>query len=153
MTLVIICNMPFMCLVEWEINYILIHILIITDYKNKFWEELIAYFPSTWHRWHRKGCLWQFYSCTSIRCCSNILTELLPGNDRGIHVQTHRLMGGVYEVRHWDGLKCYNIHTKFYKYWFSHLKVNKKDTETAWWSHKPSFIFSKQESMLIRQCR
>jgi hypothetical protein len=24
----------------------------------------------------------------------------------GIHTQTHRLMGGVYEVHRWDGLRC-----------------------------------------------
>jgi hypothetical protein len=26
-------------------------------------------------------------------------TEPLPSNDKGIHIQTHRLMGGIYEAR------------------------------------------------------
>jgi hypothetical protein len=33
----------------------------------------------------------------------------------GIHVQTHRLMGEIYEVRRWDGLRCNDTHTKFRK--------------------------------------
>jgi hypothetical protein len=27
------------------------------------------------------------------------ITKMLPSNDKGIHIQTHRLMGGIYEVR------------------------------------------------------
>jgi hypothetical protein len=40
-----------------------------------------------------------FYFCVCIRCRGNVFTQPLPSNDRGIHIQTHRLMGGVYEVR------------------------------------------------------
>jgi hypothetical protein len=29
----------------------------------------------------------------------DVFTESLPSNDRGTQVQTHRLIGGVYEVR------------------------------------------------------
>jgi hypothetical protein len=36
---------------------------------------------------------------TIIRCHGNVFTESLAGNDRRLHIQTHRLMGGVYEVR------------------------------------------------------
>jgi hypothetical protein len=32
-----------------------------------------------------------------------------------IHIQTHRVMGGIYEVRRCYGLICYDIHTKFHK--------------------------------------
>jgi hypothetical protein len=34
-----------------------------------------------------------------IRCHGNVFTEPLPSNDRGIHMQTHRLMRGIYKVR------------------------------------------------------
>jgi hypothetical protein len=40
-----------------------------------------------------------------------------------IHIQTHRLMGGIYEVGRHNGLKC-TIHTKFHKDWFRHSKAN-----------------------------
>jgi hypothetical protein len=49
-------------------------------------------------------------------------------------------MGGIYEVCHWDGLRCHDIHTKFHKDWFRHSKFT--DTQAAWWSHKATFIFS-----------
>jgi hypothetical protein len=31
-----------------------------------------------------------------------------------IQIQTHKLMGGIYEVRRSDGLRCHDIHTKFH---------------------------------------
>jgi hypothetical protein len=33
-----------------------------------------------------------------IFCHGNMFTELLPSNDKGIQIDTHRLMGGIYEV-------------------------------------------------------
>jgi hypothetical protein len=33
-------------------------------------------------------------------------------------------MGGIYEVCHWDGLSCHDMHTKFHKYWLRHSKVD-----------------------------
>jgi hypothetical protein len=33
-----------------------------------------------------------------IHCHGNDFTNPLPSNDRGIHIETHRLMGGIYEV-------------------------------------------------------
>jgi hypothetical protein len=33
-------------------------------------------------------------------------------------------MGEIYEVRIWDGLRCHDIHIKFHKDWFRHLKIN-----------------------------
>jgi hypothetical protein len=71
------------------------------------------------------------------------LPSLCLATTRGIHIQTHRLMG----VRRWDGLRCHDIHTKFHKDWFRHLKANREeftDTQTAWRSHKPTFIFFKR---------
>jgi hypothetical protein len=34
-------------------------------------------------------------------------------------------MGGIYEVRHGDGLRGYDMHAKFHKDWFRHSKVNR----------------------------
>jgi hypothetical protein len=56
----------------------------------------------------------------------------------GIHIQTQRLMGGIYELHRWDGLRSYDIRTKFHKNWFRHSKVNKggyTNTQTAWRSN------------------
>jgi hypothetical protein len=39
-----------------------------------------------------------FYCCVYIRGRGNVFTEPLPSNARGIHIQTHRLIG-IYEVR------------------------------------------------------
>jgi hypothetical protein len=33
-------------------------------------------------------------------------------------------MGGICEVRRWDGLRCHDMHTKFHEEWFRHSKVN-----------------------------
>jgi hypothetical protein len=33
----------------------------------------------------------------------------------GVHIQTHRLMGGIYEVCLSDGLRCRDLHTSFIK--------------------------------------
>jgi hypothetical protein len=57
-----------------------------------------------------------------IRCRGNVFTEPLPSNDE--EIQTQRLMGGIYEVRLWYGLRCHDIHTKFRKDWFRHSKVD-----------------------------
>jgi hypothetical protein len=53
------------------------------------------------------------------------ITETLPSNDREVHIQTHRLIGGVYEVLRSNALSCYDTHTKFHKEWFRHSKVKK----------------------------
>jgi hypothetical protein len=42
---------------------------------------------------------------------------------RGLHIQTHRWIGEIYEVCHWSGLSCHDIRTKFRKDWFRHSKV------------------------------
>jgi hypothetical protein len=93
--------------------------------NKKFWDELMAYFPLKWHGPHRKWRLQQFfYCCVCIRCRDNIFTEPLSSNDSRIHIQTHKLMGGIYEVSCWDGLRCNDVHTNFHKDWFSHSKIN-----------------------------
>jgi hypothetical protein len=52
------------------------------------------------YRPHSKGLVQQFfYCCVCIHCRSNVFTEPLPSNDMKIHIWTHRLMGGIYEVR------------------------------------------------------
>jgi hypothetical protein len=62
--------------------------------NKKFWEELIAYFPLLRRGPHRKRRVQQFfYCCLCIRCRGNFFTEPLSSNDRGIHIQTQRLMG------------------------------------------------------------
>jgi hypothetical protein len=47
-----------------------------------------------------------FYCCLCIRCCGKVFTKPLPSNEKRIHIQTHTLMGGIYEARHSDGFKC-----------------------------------------------
>jgi hypothetical protein len=63
-----------------------------------------------------------------------------------IHIQTHRLIGGIVEVRRWDGLRCHGIDTKFHKDWFKHSVVDGevdiislgssfKETKVGLWDH------------------
>jgi hypothetical protein len=47
-----------------------------------------------------------------IRYLGNMITEPLPSNDGKIDIQTHRLMGGIYEVRRWVELRCRHIHNQ-----------------------------------------
>jgi hypothetical protein len=64
-----------------------------------------------------------FHCCLCIRCRGNISIELLPSNDRGLHIQTHRLMGRIHEVRSSDAIMCHVIYTKFHIDWLRHSKV------------------------------
>jgi hypothetical protein len=77
--------------------------------KRKLWEELIAYFSLTRHGPHR---IWRFqicfYCCVCIHCRGNVSTEPLLSNDMGMHIETNKLIRGIYEVRRWD-----DVHTKF----------------------------------------
>jgi hypothetical protein len=70
--------------------------------------------PLLRHGPRRKQRVQGFFFVSSIGCRANVYTKLLPSNDRGTHIQTHRLMGGLYEIRHWDGLRCHHILTKFH---------------------------------------
>jgi hypothetical protein len=59
-----------------------------------------------------------------IRCRENAFTEPLPSNHKGgIHIQTRRLIGGIYKIQCWDGLRNHDMHTKFHKNCFKHSKV------------------------------
>jgi hypothetical protein len=51
-----------------------------------------------------------YYIVTCIHYLGNALTEPLPSNGKRIRILIHRLMGGIYEVRRWDGLRCHDIH-------------------------------------------
>jgi hypothetical protein len=60
-----------------------------------------------------------------------IFTEPLLSNSRGIHIETHRLMGGIFNSGRCDGLRCRNICTKFHIDSFRHSKVNRAGGYTA----------------------
>jgi hypothetical protein len=62
------------------------------------------------------------------RCRGNVFTEPFPSNDKGLQIQTHKLMGGIHEVRFCDGLGCRDIHTRFHKYWLGVYT----ETQKAW---------------------
>jgi hypothetical protein len=99
--------------------------------NKKFWEELVANFPLIWHGSHRKRRFQQFFYCyVCIRCRGNVLIEPLHSKDKGIRIQTHRLIGSIYEVRRLDGLKFQNIYIKFHKDRFRHSKVDEGDSQT-----------------------
>jgi hypothetical protein len=60
----------------------------------------------------------------------------------GMHIKTHRLIGGICEVCRWNGLRYRVIHTRFNKDWFRHSKLNRvgyTDTQIGWSSQKPTF--------------
>jgi hypothetical protein len=85
----------------------------------------------------------------SIHCCGNVVTEPLPSNDRWINI--HKLMGGIYEVRHCDELRCHDVHTRFYEDWFRYSNLIRGDTQT----HRqhgnlisPPFFFQNKENCL-----
>jgi hypothetical protein len=95
------------------------------SWNKKFW-ELIDYVPSIKHTPRRKRRVHQFlYCCSCIRCHGNVFTEPLPDNGMDVCIRTHTLMGRIYEVHRWDGLRCHDIRTKFHKDWFSHSKVDR----------------------------
>jgi hypothetical protein len=113
--------------------------------NKKFWEEIIAYYDLIRHGPHKKRRVQQFCCCVCIRCRGNVFTDPLPSNNTGIHIQTHWLMGGtsIYEARRWNGLRCRDIHIKFYKDWFRRSKVDMVgyiDRPTEWW-YRRTFIF------------
>jgi hypothetical protein len=66
---------------------------------KKFWEELISYFPLIRHGLRIKRHVQQLsYCCEFILCRGNGSTEPFPSNDRGIYIQTHRVMGGMVQI-------------------------------------------------------
>jgi hypothetical protein len=59
-----------------------------------------------------------------------------------IRIQTHRLMGGIYEVRRWDGSLCRDMHSKFNNDWFRHSRVK-------WCGFTDTQIYRHTDSMEI----
>jgi hypothetical protein len=68
-----------------------------------------------------------------------------------MHVMLVLLMEGIYEVPSWDGLRWHDTHTKFHKDWFMHsngVGDSNTCTQTARWSHKPTYIISNKGSSI-----
>jgi hypothetical protein len=75
-----------------------------------------------------------------IRCHGNIFTEPLSSNERGIHIQTDRRMGGIYEIRRWDGFKRLDMHTKLHNIYSSIQKLMGGYTDAQTHRQKSHFI-------------
>jgi hypothetical protein len=112
--------------------------------KQEVLGRINHYFLLIRHGPHRKRRVQQFFyccvysllreGCLRSRCVATVLW---------IYIQRHRLMGGIYELRRWDGIKCHDIYTKFHKYW-----LIEGDSQTAWWSYEPAFSFQNKEIKL-----
>jgi hypothetical protein len=119
----------------------------------KFCKELIAYFPLIRLLGHRNWRVQQFlYCCVCIHGRGKAFVVPLPSNDREIHMLTQRPMG---EIKKFDAEKasgamtytpssikiCLGIQKLI---WSIHRHTGTQTLKTAWWSHKSTFIFSKQ---------
>jgi hypothetical protein len=62
---------------------------------------------------------------------------------RGLHMQTHRLMGGIYEVglHHWDGVSCHDISTEFRKDLLKYSEVDGVEREVNIYTYIYFFRF------------
>jgi hypothetical protein len=120
--------------------------------NKKFWEELIAYFP--WFDTERPTIVIAWVVIAGVMFlpsrCLAIVGEILPSlclaSTGGIHVQTHRLMVRIYEVRRWDALKCHDIYTEFHKDSFRYSTVNRQgytDSIVIPCAYFNFFLFSK----------
>jgi hypothetical protein len=82
-----------------------------------------------------------FYCCVCIRCRGNVFTEPLPSNDKRQSDERDLWITPFRRAQ----VSC--IHTRFRKDRCSHSKLDSEGyTRTRrswWWSHKPTFIFSK----------
>jgi hypothetical protein len=98
------------------------------DHNKKFWEELIEY--PHWYDMDRIEIVVSNYSSivACIRCCGNVFTEPLSSNNMG-YTYRHRLIGGIYEVHHWDWLRCHDI-PRFTKVGWGVQKLIVWDTNT-----------------------
>jgi hypothetical protein len=69
------------------------HLIMITEYNTylneKFWEELVAYFPLIRHGSHTKRAKQFFYFWVCIRCYGNALTDPLPSNGKCGYTYRH----------------------------------------------------------------
>jgi hypothetical protein len=109
-------------------------------WNKKFWKELIAYFPLVRQGTHRKRRLQQpfvaagtslssYYLVTTGGYIDRSTVQLLlcvfvPCRCLATTGETHRLMGGLYEVLPWVGIRCHDMYAKFNKDWFRHSKVD-----------------------------
>jgi hypothetical protein len=59
-----------------------------------------------------------------------------------------RLVGGIYEVRRWDWLRCHDIDTKFDKDWSSYSKVNMGEIHRQHCVHISLILYFLKESRL-----
>jgi hypothetical protein len=80
-------------------------------------------------------------SLTIICCRGNVFTVPLPNNNREMHIEAHTLMGRIYEVCRWDGLRSHDVHTTFHKHWFRYSKVDRgeymyRDIQTHTQTHR-----------------
>jgi hypothetical protein len=75
--------------------------------NQKFWEELTVYFPLIRDGPHRKQRVQLFFNCLCICCAVTFLPSRCVAKIEG-YTYRHR-MGGIYEVRRWDGLRCHDI--------------------------------------------
>jgi hypothetical protein len=87
-----------------------------------------------------------FFIVACIRCNGNVFTGPLPSNEQWDNIQTHRLVGGIYEVLRWDGVRCRDLHTKFHKNWSRHSKVSGR----GWIHNLADRLSLLEETRLIR---
>jgi hypothetical protein len=77
---------------------------------------------------------------SSIGCIFVAAVTFLPvrclASKEGLHIQTHKLIGRIYEVLRWDGLRC---HPSFIKIGSGFRKlIEGRDLEVTWRSHAPA---------------
>jgi hypothetical protein len=60
--------------------------------------------------------------CVFYAVVNFLLNRCLATAYRHIQTYRHRLMGMIYWVCHWDGLRCYDANTKFHDYWIRESK-------------------------------
>jgi hypothetical protein len=91
--------------------------------SKKFWEELVSYV--LWYdtegteKMHQRIHLLFHVFITSVTFSTS---RCLPTTVECIY--RHRLVGGIYDGRFWDGLRCHDTHTKFHKDWLRHSEVD-----------------------------
>jgi uncharacterized membrane protein YvlD (DUF360 family) len=92
--------------------------------NKKFWEERIAYFPFT--------VIWVSDTTRTSRkktlvCMSNKVKYTILETAMSV-----LLMGAIYELHKWDGLRWHNIHTKFHNDRFKHSSNIKGIASIIW---------------------
>jgi hypothetical protein len=85
--------------------------------KQKFWEELSAYFPFT--TMQKKT-----FVCKRNKANKNIIWQ---------PAMLVLLVRVIFGVRRWNGLRCRDIHTKFHEVLFSHWSNLRLQCWCYWW--------------------